>query len=221
MKMISKRLLTILKMINKTETIADIGTDHCIIPLSIIDNNLAKLVIATDINRSIIDKLSKKITGTKYDGKIDLRCGKGLETVKRDEANIIIITGMGCETILEILEDINNYVFDYLLISPQTKLYDFRKYIINNKMNILDEKIIEENGKYYFIFKICKSDTKVNYKEYEYMFSKILVLEKSKLLKKYILNKINQYENIVKIKDLEEIKNKIDLSYKCLKKMEE
>ena len=197
---ISIRLNTILNFVNKTNTIADIGTDHGIIPYFIIKKNLAKKVIATDINKNIIEKVKNKFKNEltrKESERIDFRVGNGLKTLSYNEANIIIISGMGSDLIKKILFDINKYKFDYLIISPQTKLYEFRKNIINNKLKIIDEDIIEDNKKFYFVFKIKKTFLKLSCKEYDFMFSKKLIYKKNPIYIKFLKSKIVKYQNIL------------------------
>ena len=222
MKKISNRLLTILKIIKKTNVIADIGTDHAIIPCYIIKNKLAKKCIATDIKENIIfrlkNELSNNLLKEEFE-KIDFRVGSGLKVLGKYEANVIIISGMGCDLIKDILSNINEYKFKYLIISPQTKICEFRKFIINKKLKIIKEYLIKDAEKFYFIFKIKKSILKIKYRNFEYLYSRNLIKEKNTYLIEYIKKSIFEYKRIFNITNKEIIKEYIDLSIKTLKRM--
>ena len=55
--MISKRLKLICDFVEKDSIVADIGTDHGLIPLYLSKNNISKKVIATDISKNSLSKL--------------------------------------------------------------------------------------------------------------------------------------------------------------------
>ena len=222
MKKIPIRLLTIINILKRTDTITDIGTDHGIIPYYIIKQKLSKKCIATDINKNIIlnlkENLSKKLSNEELK-KIDLRVGDGLNPIKYNESNVIIISGMGYDLIKKILCNINNYKFDFLIISPQTKIPEFRKFILNKKLKITKEFLIKENNKYYFIFKIKKTILNIKYKDYEYLYSKNLIKERNYLLIEYIEENIKEYKKIFDITNNKKFKEYIDISILTLNKM--
>ena len=83
---LSKRLNWIIEKLNKVEVIMDVGTDHGYIPIYLVKNNIAKKVIASDINK---EPLKKAKINASLDGvldKIDLRLGGGLSPLNNKEA---------------------------------------------------------------------------------------------------------------------------------------
>ena len=102
---LSKRLNWIIEKLDKVEIIMDVGTDHGYIPIYLVKNNIAKKVIASDINK---EPLKKAKINASLDGvldKIDLRLGGGLSPLKNREAEAVIIAGMGGNLIRDILEN--------------------------------------------------------------------------------------------------------------------
>ena len=53
---LSERLNSIVKHIERTEVLADIGTDHGYIPIYSIENEICNKAIAIDINKDPLDK---------------------------------------------------------------------------------------------------------------------------------------------------------------------
>lgn len=202
---LSRRLQWIVDKLDKCEVIMDIGTDHGYIPIYLIKNNIAKKVIASDINK---DPLKKAKINASLDGVsefVDLRLGGGLQPLKNNEAQGIIIAGMGGNLIRDILEHDFNKVksLDYLILQPAQNPEVLREYLYTHDYEIIEEDVCIDEGKYYELFK-------VRYKEGEYTslepifyeISPYLLKKKTPEFKSYLEHKSAQYNKIVSfIKD--------------------
>ena len=61
------RLKKICDLVDENSIVADIGTDHGIIPIELSKNQIAKKIIATDISEDSLEKLEQKlIYNSKY-----------------------------------------------------------------------------------------------------------------------------------------------------------
>lgn len=147
--MITPRLQSI---INHTHgnTVADIGTDHAYVPVRLIDEGRAKKVIASDIRKGPVDAAKRTVKKFNMTDKIDVRLGGGLSTLKENEADVIIIAGMGGILISDILEKgRKTAVNSKLILQPMNCQYELRKYLINNGYTIENEDISVEGFKVY------------------------------------------------------------------------
>ena len=153
--MISKRLETILKLIPNGEVLADIGTDHGYIPTYAVKNNIVKKAIAADISKGSLEKAVIEIKNNNLQTKIETRLGSGLEVLEVDEADVVVIAGMGGILISEILNE--SYHKKYkakhpiLIFQPVQFSEKLRQYLYKNNFDILDEELIEDEGKFYHI----------------------------------------------------------------------
>ena len=226
---LSDRLNTIYEIliqnnIDKNDIVADVCSDHGYIPIKLILDNITNKTIATDISKNSIDKIKNNIDlyfDKKDKNKIDIRVGDGLKILNYNDFDILIISGIGYDLMKNILKNIDKYNFKYLIVSPQTKIYDFRKYVLNNNLYIDNEKIVYEDNKYYFILKIIKNnDNKlIHWNEEELLYGKHLLQNKNEILYKYILLKINTYKNnILKINKNKDIINNNDKNIKIIEK---
>lgn len=197
---LSKRLNWIIGKLDKVEIIMDVGTDHGYIPIYLVKNNIAKKVIASDINK---EPLKKAKINASLDGvldKIDIRLGGGLVPLKNKEANAVIIAGMGGNLIRDILENDLDKVknLDYLILQPAQNPEVLRKYLYTSDYEILDEDICLDEGKYYEIFKIkYKAGDYISLDEIFYEISPTILNKKSSLFKSYIENKIEKNEKVI------------------------
>lgn len=202
---LSKRLKWIIEKLNKAEVIMDVGTDHGYIPIYLIKNNIAKKVIASDINK---EPLNKAKINASLDGvvdKIDLRLGGGLSPLKDKEANGVIIAGMGGNLIRDILENDLNKVknLDYLILQPAQNPEVLRKYLYGNNYEILEEDICLDENQYYELFKVrYKAGDYISLEDIFYEISPMMLNKKLPVLKSYIESKIEKNEKVMNfIKD--------------------
>ena len=100
---LSERLETIANLIDKNETMADIGTDHGFLPVALWERGICKKIILSDVNIGPLEKASENIHTTNPGIQFDLRLGNGLETILKGEVTTLVIAGMGGVLITEIL----------------------------------------------------------------------------------------------------------------------
>ena len=197
---LSKRLKFIIKNVDKTNVLADIGTDHGYIPLYAVKNKICKRAIATDINKLPLDKAKLNAILEGVDEELEFRLGNGLEPLKDKEAHVVIIAGMGGNLIKEILEKSINKVneLDYLVLQPAQNPEVLREYLYNNGYEIIKEDLCLDEEIYYELFKVKRKegeDTKLDPIYYE--VSPKLLMEKHPLLKDYLKLKIDSYKRVL------------------------
>lgn len=197
---LSKRLNWIIEKINNVDTIMDIGTDHGYIPIYLIKNNIAKKVIASDINQEPLKKAKINAALDGVSDKIDLRLGGGLQPIKNKEAQAVIIAGMGGNLIRDILENDLDKVrnLDYLILQPAQNPEVLREYLYKNDYEILDEDLCIDENKYYELFKVrYKKGDYISLESIFYEISPFLLNKKLPLFKSYIESKIDKNKKVI------------------------
>ncbi|MDD2494373.1 MAG: class I SAM-dependent methyltransferase [Tissierellia bacterium] len=217
------RLETIKSMVTKCHTVADIGTDHGYVAEMLLNDNIAEKIIATDLNKGPLNRAIEYLTSKNLSDKCDFRLGSGLTVLEKNEADAIIIAGMGGDLISDILHTSKNIAITtkQLIIQPMTAIDKLRKYLYNNGYKIIDESIVKEFHHYYFIMNI-EPGYEVIEDEIYYEISKHLILKKDPIMYKYIdkiidtnnkiiqsLEKSDNLKYKIKINDLINKNNKI------------
>lgn len=201
---LSERLLAIISFVKEKSIVADIGTDHGYIPVYLLENNISKKAIASDISSSSLKKAEDYVglKGLKND--VETRSGNGLDVIRPYEVDTVIIAGMGGHLIIDILENnfkkaetINNFI-----LQPMVASKELRKYLYEHNFTIVDEKIILEEDKYYEII-YAKWGKEFIEDEIYYEISKILLERRDLLLKDFIENKVLQIDQIINTINLE------------------
>lgn len=192
------RLKEIYKLVPKNSIVADIGTDHGIIPIMLSKSSISKKIIATDISENSLSKLEDKLKCNENIINIKTRICDGLNSFLEYEIDTLIISGMGGILIKEILNKNLNIAksCDTLILSPNNSQDLLRKFLIDNNFKIVDESDIYENSKYYQILKVSYGKD-ILYKDYEYLYGKILIEKKSKNLKIFLENNLKKLYTII------------------------
>jgi len=201
------RLECIKSMVTKCNTAADIGTDHGYVAEMLLNDNTCGYVIATDLNEGPLSRAIEYLTSINLNSKCDFRLGNGLTVMKEEEADAIIIAGMGGELIADILEVSKNISIksSQLILQPMTTAEKLRRYLGENGFKIIDEKIVKEYHHYYFVIKAEPGLSEITDEIY-YEFSRHLIEKKDPLMMDYIDKILNINEKI--INSLEKTNNK-------------
>lgn len=201
---LSMRLSAIRDMVPKNTIVADIGTDHGYIPVSLIENKISEKVIGTDVSKGSLDKIIDLVNYLEMENKIEARLGYGLDVIEPYEVDTLIIAGMGGILIKDILEkgkettnSINNFIFQ-----PMIGAKELRQYLIVNNFKIIDEDLVYEEGKYYEIILAVKGYSYIQ-NNIHYEISPLLLKKNHPLIGNFVHYKIDKIENIInKIKSI-------------------
>ena len=215
--MISKRLLSLIEFINIKDKVIDVGCDHALLDIYLVKNNYLDNIIVSDIHEQALKSGIKNIEKNSLSDKVFARLGNGLEVLTdKDDIDTLIISGMGTNTILNILDSNYTKNLKKLIIQSNNDHYELRKNICNMGFKIWDESYIFDNDKYYVNIVFIKGND--NYNELKLKYGPILMFkgkeyykkEKNKLEKIYksIPNDSEGKKNIlIKIKELDDILN--------------
>lgn len=158
---LSKRLLEVVNLCDPCDTIIDVGTDHGKVPINIANMGICKSVIAIDNKKgplkSCEENAKKYIINKNVQFKTIL--SDGITKVDKNIECGIIITGVGFDNMKEMLKDINDYNFKYLILSPHTKINELFKLLSIKNIIIVNENVVLDNDKYYHIVKAVKNDS--------------------------------------------------------------
>ena len=179
------RIESIYNHIDNEDKVVDVGCDQAKLSLMLAKRNQPS--IACDISENVINKAKKTINNPL----IDLRVSNGLENIKYNEADTLVLSGMGTHTIIEILS--NTELLFNKIITISNNYHDILRIKMNNLGYMVDyEEIIKENNKYYNLIDIKKE--KYNYNERELLLGMNHI--NTSLYHEYLNFLINNYKKI-------------------------
>lgn len=201
---ISNRLKCVASMIDRCNSIADIGTDHGYLPIYLIQNGVCESAIASDIKKGPLNKAKINIKKYNMEEKIQCRLGAGLNTIKENEVDSAIISGMGGNLIGDIIDnDLGVFKsLEYAVLQPVQNPEVLRKYLYGKGFNIIDEELCIDENKYYEIIKVEYNNNVIIKDDIYYEISEKLIEKKHPLISQYIEYKINKNRHIIDNIDL-------------------
>ena len=110
---ISNRLEALTFFVPYNSKVIDVGTDHALLPIYLIENDLVcNPIIASDNKYGPLETAKKNIAMYDLQSKISLCLSDGLKEVESD-FDCVIIAGMGGSLISKILNDSNDKLLKY------------------------------------------------------------------------------------------------------------
>lgn len=167
--MISNRLKSLVKYVNKDDFIIDIGCDHALLDIYLVKNNVINSIIASDIHASALNAGIENIKKYKLEDKIDARLGDGLKVLTdKDNINTVLISGMGTNTIKSILGENLPSNINKLIIQSNNDHELLRKYITSLGFVITFEEYFVDNKKNYINIVFERGEKKYSSLELKY-----------------------------------------------------
>ena len=147
-------------MVTTGGILADIGTDHAYVPIALVQRQKIKGAIAMDINEGPLARAQEHIRAARLEEYIQTRLSDGAEALLPNEADSILIAGMGGELILHILTEGESVcsTAKELILQPQSEIHKVREYLRQHQYKIEDEDMVCEEGKYYPMMRAVKTE---------------------------------------------------------------
>lgn len=150
---LTPRLMLVASAVNKCRRFADIGTDHAYLAAYLIENGVAELAVASDINPNPLKNAQKTLEEENLSDKVELRLSDGFKNIEPNEAQEIAVAGMGGIMIAEMLLN-TPWLKDrekHLVLQPMTHSEDVRYALLGNGFEIEREKTVREGERIYLV----------------------------------------------------------------------
>lgn len=153
---LTPRLRAIADQIPKGARFADIGTDHAYLPVWLILNRIVDRAIAADLREGPLERAKQTAQQYGVTDRMSFRLCDGLSAVTPEEADVIVVAGMGGDTIAGILAAAAWTKKDgkTLLLQPMTAQPELRRWLGENGYLISGERISREGERLYSIWTV-------------------------------------------------------------------
>lgn len=198
--MLSKRLQKILDLISaqKSQVLADIGTDHGQLPIKAVQLGLVGKAYAIDLRKKPLQLAQKNIQQAGLEKEIIPLLADGLKflsLIPKTKIDYCVISGLGSNTIKDILKDDHDCINNYL-ICANTQITDLRIWANQKQYTIVHEEFLVDHEHHYWIlmvnknksFEICKNEDFGDFKWHK----------NNQDYKKYLNDLFNYHQKIIK-----------------------
>ncbi|CAM3572550.1 class I SAM-dependent methyltransferase [Erysipelothrix urinaevulpis] len=212
---ISNRLQAIGALVPDGSVLVDIGTDHGLLMLHLLEEEKIQFAYGLDIAKEPLESAAQNLKAyPMYSDKVHLILSDGLKSFDND-ANCFVMAGMGGETIRDIIQAYDFKANDTLIIQANSKLFLLRKFLNRHNFDIIDEVFIEDNGKYYTFIKAIK-DNCGGLSEESLVLGPVLTEKKEPLYLDYLNQRQKHLQTITQFN--KEVKHEYDIIKKYLKR---
>ncbi len=147
---LSPRLRAVAALVPAGARLADIGTDHGYLPVSLMLSDAIASAVAADIRPGPLDHARRTAAEYHLTERMDFRLCDGLAGVAPDDCDTITIAGMGGETIVGILSAAPWTKQDHrLILQPQSTQDVLRSYLAGQGYRICSERVVREGDRWY------------------------------------------------------------------------
>ncbi|MCI8554564.1 MAG: SAM-dependent methyltransferase [Clostridiales bacterium] len=151
------RLACAADLVRPGSRLADVGTDHALLPVSLVRRGVCPSAIASDVRPGPAERARLSVERAGLSSRIQVRVGSGLSVLTPDEADDLVIAGMGGETILSILAaslwiDSSRY---RLILQPMSRPELLRRWLRCHGFSILREPAVCAGNRLYTIL-LCE-----------------------------------------------------------------
>ncbi|HHU74417.1 MAG TPA: SAM-dependent methyltransferase [Clostridiales bacterium] len=212
---LSKRLSAVAGFVTPGYKVADVGCDHAFTSIYLVANHISPQVIAMDVNLGPLERAKENIEKYKVEDRIIIRRSDGIKELEPGEVDSVILAGMGGILMTEILSVRKDIVstLKEMILQPQSEISKVRRFVQDHGFLIMDENMIKEEGKYYFVMKTKLKSMVENPETFElreavhFSFGRLLLERQNTLLLEYLLKELRTCEKIYDQLSLEQTEN--------------
>ena len=165
MSQLDSRLALCASFVRKGKKLADIGTDHAYLPVWLCRAGVIPCAIAADINPDPLRRGTETVANAGLSDRIETRLSDGLNNISSEEAEDIVIAGMGGELIARILGECP-YSRDKskrFILQPMTKSEVLIRALDENGFSILRQDCCVAADKCYTVLNVAYTGEKTEH----------------------------------------------------------
>lgn len=195
---INRRLKTVGDLVDTNSLVLDIGCDHALLDIYLIENHIVKKAVASDIAEGPLKSAQENIKRYQMEDKIETRLGNGLETYT-DDIDTVVISGMGGRTMIGMFKYKLNIAkkINTIIVSPNNYQEDVRRFFTHIGFKIAEEELVKDGKIIYQVIKFKKG--RKHYNKKDYFFGPILLTKKDKLFQEYFQRELTSRKILMDI----------------------
>lgn len=193
---LNERLMKVASFIPKNHNIIDVGCDHALLSIYLVQNLEPQKVIASDIKEGPLIQARENIQKYQVEKQIKVKLGAGIDTIEED-IDTIVISGMGGLNMIGILkyhpEKYKNV--NTIILSPNSDTDKVRKEICKLGFYIEKESLVKDKNIIYPVILFQRGKAKYHYSDY--LYGPYLIQHKDSLLIEYLMKEKNKKEKLL------------------------
>lgn len=189
MKRLSARLQAIADMVEPGSYLADVGSDHALLPIHLVETGKISWAMAIENKIGPFLRMTQAIDEAGLNGRISSSKSDGI-SVLRDGVNTLAICGMGGLLSCDILESGRKNLdqIETIILDPHRDLEAVRRRVTALGFHIDDETMVYEDKIYYTIIRFKKGAPASPYSVPDCLFGPILRKKRGETFVRWLEN---------------------------------
>jgi tRNA (adenine22-N1)-methyltransferase len=146
------RLKAVADLVAPCRRLADIGSDHGLLPRYLLSAGRVYHCIATERDRRRLINLRGFPPRHPLAGRLEIRVGDGLDALRpADRIDTVVIAGLGARTIVRLLEGgrARRLGVSRMVLQPQAEIGRLRRWLAEDGYTVVAERLALERGRFY------------------------------------------------------------------------
>jgi len=151
---VSARLDAILSLLSPCHELADVCTDHGLVPVVAVQRGIAQHAIAADLRAAPLEVARQNISRADVSDRVTLLQGDGLAPLTTHSVDALVIAGVSGELIVRLLAEAPHVTsrLTQLVLQANQDVDVVRAWALTQGLHLHAERMVEERG---YFFPIC------------------------------------------------------------------
>lgn len=148
---LSARLEAVLALLAPCRVLADVGTDHALVPIAAVSRGLAERAIATDLRSAPLVLARANIERAGLAHRVALHRGDGLSGLLGQGIDAVVMAGISGGLVLRVFAQ-GRQVLDgvaQLVLQPNQEVEGVRAWALEHGFHVRAERMVEERGQFF------------------------------------------------------------------------
>ena len=151
---LSPRLARIASYVEPGAVVIDVGTDHAYVPIWLLRTGCSAHAYASDNKPGPLRNAEADARRCGVCDQLTLYLCEGLALCAPEDVDTIILAGMGGETMIHILSDAPWAKEKRLVLQPQSKIPELRRWLAEHGLAVLDASLVDDTGRIYLVWRV-------------------------------------------------------------------
>lgn len=162
------RLAAVAALVPEGARLADVGSDHGLLPLALLARGHVRFAVATERTEERARAIRRPPPGAAWAGRFAVRAGEGLSPLRSEDAiDTLVVAGLGGRTIAAILgsEAPPGVGPRRLVLQPRTEPAVVRAWLSTHGFLLEAETLVAERGRYHLTLGAAPGDDAELYRD--------------------------------------------------------
>jgi tRNA (adenine22-N1)-methyltransferase len=148
---VSARLDAILSLLSPCQRLADVGTDHALIPVVAVQRGITEFAIASDLRAPPLVLARQNIARAGLAAQVTVLQGDGLRPLMGLNIEALVMAGMSGEQMVRLLRATPEVTaaLSQLVLQPNQEVDSVRAWALESGLHVRAERMIEERSQFF------------------------------------------------------------------------